>query len=244
VLLVASTGRCATLALSQALSRFTAAEVEHEPAPRLLREAWLRHLGLPFETPLLVRRLGEIRQRAGTPYGQTLRVAPLLDAFADAIPSARFVLLFRDPDDYVRSAASRGVLRRGDEWDLYRVLPLDVDLADFSRAERIALHWDAVNRHLLDFAQRRPERVLPIVVGDLDADIQRIAAFAGWALRDRDGLSAFLSSRPNSGGVADYALGEAEAASVRDPVRARAAATWSAIQEVAGAPRSLTHHAS
>jgi len=228
VLLVGSTGRCATLALCEALSRFTSGTLEHEPSPRLLREAWLRHVGLPYGTPLLEHQLSALRERADLHYGQTVRVAPLLGVFADALPTARFVLLFREPDAYVRSAASRGVLQRGDEWDLYRVMPLDVDLADFSRAERIALHWDALNRYQLAFARSLPDRTLPVVVGDLAADMPRIAAFAGWEIQDEAGAIQLLASRPNAGAPGSFAT--EDASTIRGDVRSRIMTTWTAVQ--------------
>jgi len=225
VLLIASTGRCATLALCEAVTRFGDAQLEHEPAPRLLREAWLRHLGLPHETPLLAQRLAFFRD-AGPAYGQTMRAAPLLPDFAQALPAARFVLLFRDPLGYLESAASRGVLARGDEWDLYRVMPLDVDLCDHNRAERIALHWDAVNRHLLAFARREPQRCLGVVVRDLASQLAAIVDFAGWHIRDRQGLDELLAARPNKGGTGFAA----EAASTLGPgVRERVQRTWEEI---------------
>lgn len=237
MLLVSSTGRCATLALCEAINRFTNAQMEHEPAPRLLRESWLCHLGLDHRTPLLAERMAFFRERLGAAYGQTLRAAPLLPEFARELASARFVLLFRNPGDYVRSAASRGVLARGDEWDLYRVMPLDVDLSDLSRANRIALHWFAVNTHLVSFAKTYRERTLPLVVERLEDELDLIVSFAGWCVHDRQGLSRHLASRPNAGGVPGFSL--EEASSIRPEIWNRATALWSEIREIASHRSSL-----
>lgn len=204
--------------------------MEHEPAPRLLRESWLCHLGLQHRTPLLAERIAFFRGLLGASYGQTLRTAPLLPDFARELTPARFVLLFRDPAAYVRSAASRGVLARGDEWDLYRVMPLDVDLTDLSRADRIALHWLSVNTHLVSFAKTYRERSLPLVVECLEDELDQIVSFAGWRIHDRPGLSRHLASRPNAGGVPGFSL--EEASSIRPEIWGRVAALWSEIRGI------------
>ncbi|HRR14830.1 MAG TPA: hypothetical protein P5144_09895 [Thermoanaerobaculia bacterium] len=231
MLLVCSSGRCATLALCEAINRFTSAQMEHEPAPRLLRESWLCHLGLDYWTPLLSGRIAFFRERLGERYGQTLRAAPLLPDLAHALSSARFVLLFREPDAYVRSASSRGVLARGDEWDLYRLMPLDVDLSEHSRAERIGLHWLSVNTHLVSFAKAFPERSLAIVVAHLEDDLASIVSFADWRVDDYPSLSRHLVSRPNAGGVPGFPV--EDPASIRHEIRDRLTILWSEICSIA-----------
>jgi len=221
-----STGRCGTLAICEAFNRFSPASVAHEPPPRLLREAWLCHLGLAYRTPLLEERLAFYRQQ-GPAYGETFRAVPLLDEFATQLPDARFVLLFRDPFGYLKSAASRGVLARGDEWDLYRVLPTEVDLSRLNRAERILLHWDSINRHLLRFAARWPERTLAVDVQNLATDLPRIAEFANWQVSDRVGVEQLLATKPNAGGTGGFP--PEEDTPVGDDIRDRVQRTWSAL---------------
>jgi hypothetical protein len=207
LLLIATTGRCATRGLALGLTRFSDTTVDHEPRPQLLREAFLKHVGVDHRTELFQSRLAWLREREEARYGQTIRAAPLLDDLAEALPTARFVLLVREPYSYVRSAMSRRVLLRGDEWDLYRVLPLDLDLTGLSRPEVIALHWREVNRYLLDFAARHRHRSRLMILGDLRRQIVEIAEFGGASVTDPAGLDDFLARRPNQAPLRDALQG-------------------------------------
>lgn len=229
MLLIATTGRCATRALALGLTRFSDITVDHEPRPRLLREAFLKHVGADHRTDLLESRLAWFHEREGTGYGQTVRAAPLLEDLAEAVPTAHFLILVREPYSYVRSAMIRRVLLRGDEWDLYRVLPLDIDLTGLSRPEVIALHWCEVNRYLLDFSERHRDRSRVMILGDLGSQIFEIADYAGVSITDRNGLGNFLARRPNRAPIRD---------ALRDARNGNLSSLMSAVRDRTGATQA------
>jgi hypothetical protein len=147
VFVIASSGRCGTLALCAGLDRYSDHRVEHEPEPRLLYEAYLKHVGREYRTPAFEQRLRFFAERAGERYGQSVRAPSLLPEIAEAAPHARFLILVRPPREYVASAHAKRVLERGDEWDRTRIMP-DGDDPEAPLVERLALHWAEVNRYL------------------------------------------------------------------------------------------------
>lgn len=199
---IASTGRCGTRALCDALAAASDHRVRHEPEPLLLAEAWRAHRGRFRYTPTLLRRLLDWYRLDGTPYGESLRCPTLLADIARVARGARFVVLFRDPGSYLASAWGRGVLRKGNAWDRHRLLPGDAE--GLPIADRILLHQAEVHGILADFAERRPDRVLVCELRDLDARLPRICDYAGIGLRDPAQARAILAARPNAGPVGRF----------------------------------------
>jgi hypothetical protein len=196
VFIIGSSGRCGTVALTRAMSGGRSDHmVAHEPQPRLLREAWLKHVGQPWQTPDYVARMAWLAERQGTPYGETWRAPNLLSDVALHAPGCRFVVLVRPPDQYIRSAHFMRVMERGDEWDRMRLMPPFVD-ERWRLAHRLAYHWQTVNSYLLDFAM---ERRAPVIVVDRDLDllVDRIAEAAGITLLNRAAVSEVLSQHHN-----------------------------------------------
>ncbi len=200
--LVASTGRCGTRALCDALDAASDHRVRHEPEPLLLEEAQRAHQGRWRFTPTLLRRLYAWHRLDRTPYGETLRCPTLLDDIARAARHARFVVLFRDPAGYLASAWGRGVLRKGNAWDRFRLLPAGA--AALPVADQILLHQAEVHGLLADFKQRRADRVLVCETRDLERLLPRLCAFTGVVLRDPERAQAILAARPNAGPVARF----------------------------------------
>jgi hypothetical protein len=194
--LIASTGRCGTMAISAALDRFTDHHVEHEPEPRLLIESDLKHRGLDHRTDTYYERMTFFAEREGNPYGETWRAQNLLDDVAEAAPRTRFLVLVRDPVEYVVSAHSKGVLTKGTHWDRLRLMPAD-DAPDLPLALRIASHWQVVNEYLLDFASTTRAAVEVAIFGPLDERIDGWMEHLGVTVHDRPGTSALLAERPN-----------------------------------------------
>lgn len=89
------------------------------------------------------RRLAEARRGAGRPWGwKEPRTVLFLDLWAELLPEARFVFVFRRPWEVVDS-----LFRRGDE----------LILAE----PRLAIDtWLAYNRRIRDFAAAHPDRTL------------------------------------------------------------------------------------
>jgi hypothetical protein len=179
--IIASSGRSGTLAVCNGLDKFSDHMVRHEPEPTLLEEAFRKHKGLPYETETLRRRLEFFREKEA--------------------PRARFLILVRHPADYVVSAHAKSVFRKPDDpWDRFRIVPdfPDSDFKQLPLAEKIAWHWAAVNRYLLDFAESDPAGARVTIVSDLGAQIRGLADFLDVRILDPQGLDAFLRSRPNA----------------------------------------------
>ncbi len=203
--IIGSSGRCGTMALCQGLNQFSDHTVMHEPDPQLLEEAFLKHSAKPYKTPLLNERLAFFRARAAERYGESFRGPNLLTDIAEAVPQARFLILVRDPLEYVISAHSKNVFRKNDVFDQTRIVPLELgdSLMALPLAERIAWHWVAVNSYLLEFAESRAAAAKVMILGNLDSQIEAIVEHLRVKLTDREGLRTFLNLRPNKKETSD-----------------------------------------
>jgi hypothetical protein len=208
--IIASSGRSGTLAVCNGLDKFSDYTVRHEPEPTLLEEAFRKHKGLPFETDTLHRRMAFFREKAAEKYGESFRAPNLLPEIRCAAPRAKFLILVRNPADYVVSAHAKSVFRKPDDpWDRFRIVPDFPDSA-FGRlplAEKIAWHWSAVNRYLLDFAEADTKNTEVAVVSNLESQIRELTAFLEIGVLDFQGLKAFLRSRPNASDHSEFPAG-------------------------------------
>ena len=208
--IIASSGRSGTLAVCNGLDKFSDHTVMHEPEPTLLEEAFRKHAGLPFETPALWQRMEFFRERDHEKYGESFRAPNLLPEISRAAPNTKFLILIRNPADYVVSAHAKFVFRKKDDpWDRFRIIPVfpDFVIEDLPLAEKIAWHWVAVNRYLLDFADSSSSIVKVAILADLGGQIQAFSDFLGVGITDPEGLAAFLASRPNASDHAEYPAG-------------------------------------
>ncbi len=198
--IIASTGRCGTQAICHGLHEFSDHTVAHEPAPRLLHEAYLKHRQMDYRTPTLEARLEFFREKSRQPYGESFRAPNLLPEIRAVAPQTRFLIIIRNPLQYVRSAHSMRVFRKGGEWDETRILPhgLGGSFDQLPLAEKIAWHWVALNRHLLDFAAADHPGVKVAILRELETDLPQWADFLNVKIRDPDGLGRYLQKRPNA----------------------------------------------
>lgn len=121
------------------------------------------------------RRLVEGRRSRGGPWGwKDPRAALVLDFWAEVVPEARFLFVFRPPWDVVES-----LYRRGDPVCAANP-PLALDV------------WMHVNGLLADFARRHPDRVLVREVGQVAADPRAVVA----AVRERLGIPLAAAATP------------------------------------------------
>jgi hypothetical protein len=213
------------MALCHGLNQFSDHSVLHEPDPRLLEEAFLKHSAQPYQTPRYYERLDYFRARASERYGESFRAPNLLSDIADAVPQTRFLILIRDPLEYVVSAHSKNVFRKNDAFDRTRIVPLELgdNLASLPLAERIAWHWVAVNSYLLAFAENESAARV-VIVRDIDSQIEGIVEHLRVRLTDREGLRVFLDSRPNrkEGAEAPEGMEQGRLALITDSVWKRA----------------------
>jgi hypothetical protein len=227
--LIASTGRAGTMGLCEGLNRFSDHQVEHEPPPELLEEGYRKHNGRRYRSLTFRRRMRFFAARDGTPYGQSFRSAPLVHDVAQVAPTARFLVLLRDPDDYLRSAHSRGVLSKGGRWDATRIMPPGTE--GRALVDQLGLHWLEVNRYLIDF-HRSTDRSVLHVMRDLRPEVAGIAASLGVTITDPAGLDDFLSGTPNAGGVGPE-RSPLDLSTMSPDVRGRLDDMWGAAVELA-----------
>ena len=121
------------------------------------------------------------------------RAPNLLSDVYEAAPETKFLIVVRPPLGYIRSAHSRGVLQRGDGWDLFRLMPQHS--AELPLAVRIAMHWQTINEYLLDFAEQHG---CPVIIHqDWAQLIDRLPEWLGVGISDPRALVEYWATKPN-----------------------------------------------
>lgn len=205
--IIASSGRSGTYAICKGLNDHSDHSVMHEPEPQLLEEAFHKHQGLPYQTDALRQRMQFFAERDEVKYGESFRAPNLLPEILQAAGKTRFLILVRNPLDYVVSAHAKFVFRKEDDpWDRFRIIPdfPEDTFNHFPLAEKIAWHWVAVNRYLLEFAESGFPSAKVAIVADLGAQIHGFADYLGVLIHNREGLNAFLTSHPNASDHHEY----------------------------------------
>jgi hypothetical protein len=206
--LISTSGRCATAALCNALDNYSDHCVRHEPAPLLLEEAYLKHVGKPYCSRQFRRRLRGIANARGglrallsghQSYGQSWRAPNLLPDIAAVAPHVRVLVIIRKPADYVLSSYRKGAFRgEVSAYDKYRLLPPGAETLPV--ALRIAAHWNQINGYMLDFAAAHPHAGV-MKYKPMAPVLDSIADFLGISMTDRAGALAYLETRPNASPV-------------------------------------------
>jgi hypothetical protein len=139
------------------------------------------------------------RERSVQKYGESFRAPNLLTEIHQAVPGTKFLILVRNPLEYVVSAHSKRVFQKNDIYDQTRLIPLDrIDgFSSLPLAEKIAWHWVIVNTYLLDFFESDLALARLMTIANLDSQVDEIVDFLGVKITDRSGLSALLNSSPN-----------------------------------------------
>jgi hypothetical protein len=218
MLIIASTGRCGTQAICEAFGRYSDHSMRHEPEPLLLAEAYAAHCGRWRYSVQYVRRMLGFRWRDRDRYGESVRCPTLVGDIAKVAPNSRVVVLFRRPSSYVASAWSRGVMRKRDQWDQWRILPEDADW--YSVVDRIALHYAEVNRVLAEVVSGLGDRAIAVEVGELDEVVDQVAAFAGIDIIDRRAMTDLFAQRPNAGPQGRWGISQPDPVSAAVSARA------------------------
>ena len=123
---VLSGGRCGTMTLAHMLNTATNARVWHHPQPDPIIESLAAYRGeidkraafWKARYPILHKTWSE-----GLIHGETdLLMTPFCDMIAEEIPDSKFIVLVRDPRDFVRSGMRRNYYC-GHPWDFGRLKP-------------------------------------------------------------------------------------------------------------------------
>ena len=123
---VLSAGRCGTMTLAHLLNTSTNARVWHHPQPDPIKESLLAYRGEIDKRKAFWKARYSIIHKTwseGFIHGETdLLMTPFCDMLAEEIPDAKFIVLVRDPRDFVRSGMRRNYYC-GHPWDFGRLRP-------------------------------------------------------------------------------------------------------------------------
>jgi hypothetical protein len=185
-----STGRSGTRTLAKLLDLADNAVVEHEPAPRLIRqcrdayERWDQDPRL-FKTLIEACREDSVFEayEDGLIYGETAnRLTFFAPALREVFTECRFIHLVRDPRDVVRSAMDRGWYSEN-KWDEGRIVPRPGDpfqprWEGMDLFEKCAWYWHEVNRFACEFrAALPPGRAIVVKAEEIfSGDPERLGA--------------------------------------------------------------------
>jgi hypothetical protein len=132
---VLSSGRCGTLTLANILNTAGNARVWHHPKPYLIRETLLAYRGKIDKSQHFWKARSSVVQSSwadGLIHGETdHNMTPFCEMLADELPMAKFLVLVRDPRDFIRSGLRRKYYQ-GHDWDVGRLQP-EEHTPDYSR---------------------------------------------------------------------------------------------------------------
>ncbi len=211
-----SSGRCGTMTLAHALDSATNARVHHHPQPFLVpqtKAAWedridRREVFLQGRTQVIRRAW-----REGRVFGELdMNMTPFAREIAELIPTARFLVLARNPWDFVRSGMRRGYYV-GHPWDVGRLTPSpDSPIASrwdgLSPFEKVCWLWGETYRRIEEFVEQiGPDRCLRVRFEDLvhDAEAYRpVFEFLGLAGFDPQAVNAVRRRKLNEQTGGDF----------------------------------------
>jgi hypothetical protein len=181
---VLSTGRTGTMSLEALLALSPHIEAHHEPTPRLIALSYLAWKGV--EEPDFWRQAVQVERdqlvfsalkRGRLYFEASNRMTFLAPALAAAYPRARFLIIARRPEGFVKSAVRRGYYQ-GHPWDHAR--PRPEAWRDERPEAKAAWLWRETYRFALDFAEAQPERTDVLLAEDLFAkDLGRVERLFG-----------------------------------------------------------------
>jgi len=123
---VLSAGRCGTMTLAHLLNTATNARVWHHPQPDPIKESLSAYRGgidkrkafWKARYPIIHKTWSE-----GLIHGETdLLMTPFCDMISEEIPDSKFIVMVRDPRDFIRSGMRRNYYC-GHPWDFGRLRP-------------------------------------------------------------------------------------------------------------------------
>ena len=224
-LFVLSTGRVGTKTLTYLLNVPKRVSAVHEGDPKLLEESLdaYNNRALSEDDATKVLQLyadSRIRALLRASFGRALyaecsnRLTYLAPILAGYFPQAKFLYLYRNPADVVRS----GMRRRwysGHPWDPYRVTPRPDDPAakhwpTWSPFEKCCWYWRAVNDLCLDIVSSLPdERTLSMSTESLfNADctgVEELFLWLGIEDYDKEAVLRIINTRYNAQEAGDFA---------------------------------------
>jgi hypothetical protein len=178
-----SSGRCGTMSLARALDQADNARVYHHPQPMLVAETgqvWQGRLD-PAEVFWNARR-GVIQDawKDDLVFGELdMNMTPFAPTLARELPASKFLLLVRNPFDFVRSGMRRGYYV-GHPWDVGRLTPRPGTpeaqaFASWDPFRKVCWLWKETYQRILAFTQPiGADRVWLVRFEDVIADPGRL----------------------------------------------------------------------
>jgi glycosyltransferase involved in cell wall biosynthesis len=213
---VLSTGRCGTKTLAQLLDSAPNGRVWHHPKPYLINETLQAYHNRIDKVTEFWKARSSIINRTwaeGLIHGETdHNMTPFCDIIKEEIPASKFVVLVRDPRDFVQSGMRRNYYH-GHPWDSGRLRP-PAGIAEWDRwhamdqFEKICWLWRETYEYILKAAQKiAPERVFILRFEDLIADFVKTAElfdFLGLTDFHQTGYEKTISKKLNAQQTGDF----------------------------------------
>lgn len=176
---VLSSGRCGTMTLAHLLDIATNARIWHHPEPFLVTETLDAYLGRSDKGDIFWRGRGPFIHKSwahGLIHGETdHNMTPFTEKIAEEIPDSKFVVLVRNPRDFVRSGMRRNYYQ-GHPWDVGRLRPESdnsehENWATMDQFEKVCWLWNETYSRILEMTRSLPEhRVHLVKFEDLVSD--------------------------------------------------------------------------
>lgn len=166
-----SSGRCGTKTLAHILNIATNARVYHHPMPYLVDETLQAYHDIRDKRQTFWRARRSVIQDAWKDdliFGELdHNMTPFATTIAEDIPEAKFIVLVRNPWDFVRSGMRRNYYN-GHPWDSGRLRP-EPHHPDFerwhtmSRFQKVCWLWNETYQRILHYLEDLPENRYTVI---------------------------------------------------------------------------------
>jgi hypothetical protein len=165
---VLSTGRTGTNTMTELLKLSPYIDAFHEPAPELFQfsyDYFMQQIDRREARRSLIYLRDELLFRSvrdGFVFVETNnRLAYISDLLLKLYPASKFIHIYRNPYNFIRSGMRRNYYR-GHMRDYARITPSKLDLSyddwdTFTDLQKVAWNWKTVNRHCLGFMKNLPD---------------------------------------------------------------------------------------
>lgn len=199
---VMSTGRSGTKTLAHLLKSATNARVWHHPQPDLVAEAQSAYWQTCDHQSVFLENRAELIEKTWQEsliHGETDHyMTPFATTIAELIPESKFIVLVRDPREFVRSGMRRNYYETDNKWDRARLTPKpgsgDFDsFSALSSFEKVCWLWAETYKFIIEARQTiGEERVLVVKFEELVGDVNTARN-----IFDYLGLDGFNSIKAN-----------------------------------------------
>jgi len=213
---VLSAGRCGTMTLARVLDTAPNANVWHHPQPDPIKEALLAWWKEIDRSRCFWRSRAPIIHNSwanGKIHGETdLLMTPFCDVIAEEIPDAKFIVLVRDPRDFVRSGMRRNYYKNH-SWDFGRLRPKSdsaeyANWQDLDQFEKICWLWAATYQEIqTKIRSIKKDNLLVLRLEDFINDptgLEPVFEFLGLEGFDEVAIRTVLSKKLNQQRSGDF----------------------------------------